>query len=234
MNQEAIWEHFQNEGVAAFRSALPRLEFLVRRLEPGERALNVGVGSGLLERLATVRGVDIWSLDPSERAIMAIRSSLSMGDRARVGYSQDLPFDDDSFDAVVLTEVLEHLEHTVFRQTLAEVKRVLRPGGRLIGTVPAREKLEDSMVVCPACTHKFHRWGHQASFDVEALQAALGPDLIAETVEERFFNEWHSASLPRRASGLLKKLLSWAGLGPYGIARNIYFVARKPGRTDAA
>jgi SAM-dependent methyltransferase len=229
MNQDAIWDHFQNEGLNAFSQASPRLEYLVRRLKPGERVLNVGVGSGHLEHLAAAKGVEIWALDPNERSSEKLRNGLGIGQRAQVGYSQDMPFPDGHFDSVIMSEVLEHLEAEVREKTLAEVRRVLRPGGRLIGTVPARERLDESEVVCPNCEHHFHRWGHQASFDVPAMAATLQRNFEIETVHERFFNEWDSAGWVRRAGGLLKKFLSWRAIGPYGVARNIFFVARKAG-----
>lgn len=229
MNQDLIWDHFQNEGVEAFSGASPRLQFLARRLKPGERALNIGVGSGELERLAANRGVDVWALDPSERAIARLREKLSLGERAQVGYGQNIPFPENKFDTVVMTEVLEHLESLVRDSTLEEVRRILRPGGRLIGTVPARERLQDSQVVCPNCDHHFHRWGHQATFDVGSLTALLARYFRPETVEEHFFNEWESVGWTRRALGLVKKFLSSRGIGTYGVARNIYFVARKDG-----
>lgn len=227
MNQDVIWDHFQNEGVAAFNQSNARLEFLVRRLKAGERALNIGVGSGLLEALAARNSVEIWSLDPSQRAIEQVRASLGLGDHAQAGYSQNLPFADDKFDVVIMTEVLEHLDPEVCEKSLSEVRRVLKIGGRLIGTVPARERLADSEVVCPNCEHHFHRWGHQASFDVHSLTALLEREFEVETVDERFFNEWKSVGWFRRLTGLLKKFLSWRGLGTYGIARNLFFVAHK-------
>lgn len=227
MNQEAIWDHFQNEGVAAFDRANPRLEFLVRRLRPGERALNIGVGSGVLEYLSDARGVEIWALDPSERAIEKLRESLPVGQRAQAGYSQDLPFPDRHFDTVIMSEVLEHLDEKVRRATFIEVNRVLKPGGRFIGTVPARERLADNAVVCPNCEHHFHRWGHQASFDIASMTALLECFFAVEAIHERFFNEWDSTSWSRRITGLLKKFLSWRGIGTYGVARSIFFVVRK-------
>jgi len=233
MNQDVIWEHFQNEGVEAFANAAPRLEFLVRKMRAGERVLNVGVGSGVLEALAARKGVEVWALDPSERSIAALRDNLGIGDHARSGYGQDMPFDDDHFDTVVMTEVIEHLENDVRDQTLGEVVRVLKPGGRLIGTVPAREVLAESEVVCPHCSHHFHRWGHHSSYDRNAMAALLRRYLAVELVEERFFNEWDRVGWGRRATGLLKRFLSWRGLGTYGTARNLYFVARKPAEARA-
>ena len=225
MNQDVIWDHFQNEGVNAFLGADPRLEFLARKLRPGERVLNIGVGSGVLERIAAAKGVDIWALDPSDRAIARVRRELDLGERAQAGYSQDMPFPAKQFDAVVMSEVVEHLDLDILDQTLAEVSRVLRPGGRFIGTVPARERLEESEVVCPHCQHHFHRWGHRSSFNVASMRALLEPRFEIETVHERFFNEWDSVGWNRRLGGLVKKLLSWRGMGSYGVARNIFFVA---------
>lgn len=227
MNQDLIWDHFQNEGVASFHGATPRLEFLVRQLRRGERVLNIGVGSGQLEMLAERKGVEIWALDPGERAIERLRGLLSLGERAQRGYSQQIPFPDGHFGAVIMTEVLEHLDDDVRGRSLIEVRRVLKAGGRLIGTVPARERLHESDVICPDCGHQFHRWGHKAAFDVPAMIKFLEGALAVETVHERFFNEWDSVGWGRRATGLVKKLLSWWGLGTYGVARNIYFAARK-------
>lgn len=227
MSQDVIWDHFQNEGAAAFDGATARLEFLVRRLRAGERALNIGIGAGTLEALATRKGVEIFAIDPSERAVAQLRRKLALGDRAQVGYADRAPFPSDHFDAIVMTEVLEHLEPETRAATLDEVHRLLRPNGRFLGTVPARERLEALEVVCPNCSHHFHRWGHQSSFSVESLSALLSQRFVVSTVHERFFNEWQSAGWHRRGAGLIKKFLSWRGIGPYGIARNIYFCARK-------
>ena len=226
MNQDAIWDHFQNEGADLFVVARPRLEFLVRQLRRGERALNIGAGSGDLERLGTERGVEMWSLDPNARAVERLRTSLGLGERAQAGYSQEMPFPDAHFDAVVMSEVVEHLEPEILSRTLDELKRVLKPGGRFIGTVPANEDLDSQLVVCPSCAHQFHRWGHRTSFTVQSLSQLLETRFRVEKVEERFFNDWYGAGVKQRAAGLVKKFLSWAGMGPYRVARGLYFVAR--------
>ena len=189
--------------------------------------MNIGVGNGMLEKLAVAKEVDIWSLDPNERAIEYLRTALSLGEKAKVGYCQSMPFSDEDFDVVVMSEVLEHLDVEVFEATLAEIGRVLRPGGRFIGTVPARERLEDSTVVCPQCGAKFHRWGHKRSFDVSTLETALKQYLLVNSVHEKFFIDWKSVGWWRKLQGLVKKFLSWRGIGTYGICRNIFFFAHK-------
>lgn len=226
-DQQKIWDHFQIEGVESFSQSQGRLEFLVRSLRPSTRVLNIGVGNGTLESMAARKGVDIWSLDPSDRAIANLRKKLSLGERAQVGFCQSMPFPDGHFDVVVMSEVLEHLDEEIFKATLAEVRRVLRAGGRFIGTVPAREKLESSLVICPHCGVQFHRWGHKQSFDVNRLSSALGEYFLVKRVVERFFIDWESVGLWRKFQGLIKKFLSWRGVGTYGIGRNIFFSAQK-------
>lgn len=227
IGQEKIWEHFQNEGIDSFSQSRGRLEFLARRLSPATRVLNIGVGNGVLESLAMNKGVEIWSLDPSERAIDRLRQSLGVEERAQVGYSQAMPFADSHFDAVVMSEVLEHLDDATLEATLDEVYRVLRAGGLFMGTVPARENLADSLVVCPDCGVQFHRWGHKRNFDIDRLTTILTGRFSIGEVSERFFIDWESVGWWRKLQGIIKKLLSWRGIGTYGACRNIFFLVQK-------
>lgn len=228
MDQTKIWEHFQNEGIDSFSQNRGRQEFLVRRLQPGMRVLNIGVGNGALESLAINKKVDIWSLDPGAKSIDRLRQAIDIGEKAQVGYSQALPFPDSYFDAIVMSEVLEHLSDTVLEATLDEVHRVLRTGGVFLGTVPARENLAESLVVCPDCGLQFHRWGHNRTFDIDSLSAILATRFSISEVYERFFIDWESVGWWRRLQGLIKKLLSEFGIGTYGVCRNIFFSVHKP------
>ena len=234
VDQGKIWEHFQNEGIDSFSQSRGRLEFLVRRLAPGLRVLNIGVGNGTFEALSLRKGLDVWSLDPSERAIARLRQELALGEKAQVGFSQNIPFPDEHFDAVIMSEVLEHLDDLVLEATLSEIHRVLRRDGMFLGTVPARENLADSHVVCPHCAHQFHRWGHQRTFDVAGLSRALNHKFRLVEVGEHFFIDWSSVGWWRKLQGLVKKLLSWRGIGTYGVCRNIFFLVRKLAKTSMA
>ncbi|MBI3892318.1 MAG: class I SAM-dependent methyltransferase, partial [Candidatus Wallbacteria bacterium] len=160
MKQDAIWDYFQNDGRAVFQHSRPRLRYLARQLTPGQRVLNIGVGGGVFEEAAIARGLDVHCVDPSERAIEELRSRLSLGDKARVGRGQSIPFSDASFDAIVVSEVMEHLADDALFPMVREIGRVLGPGGLLLGTVPSCEDLTDQQVVCPDCSKVFHRWGH--------------------------------------------------------------------------
>lgn len=198
MDQHRIWDHFQTTRVNSFGHARGRyasMAALARRRNGGDggRVLNIGVGPGTLERLLLQRGWQVASLDPSEAAVSALRP---LGVDARCGYAQTMDFADTSFDVVVASEVLEHITPTIRRQVLAEIARVLAPGGWLVGSVPYREVLADQEVICPDCGKVFHRWGHVSSFDLPDLSAELGAVFDAPHCRRLSFVDWSAARAP--------------------------------------
>lgn len=225
MDQDVIWDVFQNELSDTFRDSRYRLEFLVRRLRSGSRVLDVGVGDGSLVKLAIAKSVDIHALDPSERSIEALRATYRLGDRARAGRIEQIPFNSDSFDAVIVSEVLEHLTDEVLAAGLMEIHRVLRRGGEILGTVPARERLEDQTVVCPCCGNRFHRWGHVQSFHAERMRDVLSPPFEVLEVYERCFWNPSQFSLKERLEYAVKQFLWDRGFHRIGDA--LFFRARK-------
>ncbi len=227
MDQDKIWDHFQNSPDAegkTFQSD-SRYRFLADQVQPGKRVLNIGVGRGGLESLLLGKGAKVFSLDPSEDSIRHLRARLNMGEQARAGYSQAIPFGDRSFDLVIMSEVLEHLSQEVLLQTVAECHRVLDQGGTFMGTVPADEDLAENEVVCPDCGKVFHRWGHVQSFDRARLTNTLATHFSALQVQRRYFGNWRTLNWKGKTSHVLKVLLM--GLGIHGSAENFYFTGRK-------
>ena len=175
VNQEKIWDYFQVEAVDNFDDAVPRLDYLFRqalKLSGGQsiRVLNIGIGNGWLERKCARQGFETHALDPSA-ATVEVLSDPAID--ARVGSIHQIPYPDDHFDAIFCSEVLEHLDNVTLSSGLAEILRVLKRGGHMIGTVPFDEDLATGRVVCPNCGNKFHRWGHQRSFTKSTLTAEL-------------------------------------------------------------
>lgn len=104
---------------------------------PGPRVLDAGAGQGTMSVRLERHGFEVTSTDVSETAVELLRERL-----AGEVYQADLtalPFEDGRFDGVVLGEVLEHVQKD--REALAEVARVLTPGGVLALSVPANPKL---------------------------------------------------------------------------------------------
>ncbi|HYP67635.1 MAG TPA: class I SAM-dependent methyltransferase, partial [Thiobacillaceae bacterium] len=164
------------------------------------------------------------SLDPGEAAINRLREQYALGDRAKVGFSQAMPFPDRQFDAVVMSEVLEHLTDDILRATFVEVRRVLKPGGRFIGTVPADENLLDYRIVCPHCGELFHRWGHVQSFDEGRLRAMLSEQFHSVKSSRHFFADIRTLNWKGRITWGFKKLL--VELGVKGGGETFSFSAR--------
>jgi SAM-dependent methyltransferase len=188
--------------------------------------LNIGVGDASFEALAAAAGHDLSTLDPSAQAIA--RLAQARGEtRCRVGYSQAIPWSDGSFECVVMSEVLEHLDDATLAATVREVRRVLTPGGRFIGTVPADEDLALNQTVCPHCGIRFHRFGHLRSFSSEAVRAALaGGGFARPRVVRRSFPDFSK----RSPLALAKSCASWV-LGRLGerIADPHYYFEASPG-----
>jgi len=225
MNQEKIWAYFQNEGVASFEAALPRYSYLLKglrkHLKSPATVLNIGVGSGKLESLLLEAGYSVAALDPDASAIGRL---VSMGVDARTGVADQLPFDGGSFDAVIASEVLEHLDDDDCVRTAAEILRVLKPGGYFLGTVPYREQLEDNLTVCPHCGQRFHRWGHRQTFNESRLSALLNDGFESVNLSKRSFVAW-SISPMRLLKGSVKWLLG--RMGEQIASPRFYFECRK-------
>jgi len=142
-----------------------------------------------------------------------------------VGYSQNIPFESESFDCVIMTEVLEHLSDEELELTLVEVRRVLKPNGRFLGTVPADENLELNKVVCPFCGKVFHRWGHMQSFSKERLYKLLAGKFSRVSISRHYFFYWRELNWKGKASALLK--LGLLKVGVAGSDTTFFFQAYK-------
>ncbi|SDJ02603.1 Methyltransferase domain-containing protein [Nonomuraea jiangxiensis] len=100
----------------------------------GRRVLDAGCGSGPLSAALRERGAVVTGIDSSAGMLALARRRLGDDvDLQVVDVRDPLPFADDSFDDVVASLVLHYLED--WGPTLAEMRRVLRPGGRLIASV---------------------------------------------------------------------------------------------------
>ena len=108
-----------------------RIPLIVGAVGRGKRVLDLGCRSGALTRHFlegnSVVGLDV---DPA-----ALEKAAALGiEPVQANVEEPLPFEDASFDVVVAGELFEHLQ---FPDALVrEVRRVLRPGGVLAGSVP--------------------------------------------------------------------------------------------------
>ncbi|HET7743330.1 MAG TPA: class I SAM-dependent methyltransferase [Gaiellaceae bacterium] len=108
-----------------------RIPLFKTAIGTGKRVLDLGCRSGALTR-HFLEGNEVLGLDV-DAAALAKAAELGI-EPVQANVEEPLPFEDATFDAVVAGELLEHLQ---FPDALvAEARRVLRPGGALVGSVP--------------------------------------------------------------------------------------------------
>jgi SAM-dependent methyltransferase len=114
-------------------------------LAPGDRVLDLGCGAGRHAFECYRRGAQVVALDRNAEEIAEVRkwfAAMAEAGEAPAGASAvamegdalALPFEDGTFDKVIISEVMEHIPDD--RAVLAEMVRVLKPGGLIAVTVP--------------------------------------------------------------------------------------------------
>jgi len=121
------YEQYSPAGLGAGR--LPLVENL--------SVLEVGFGSGELLRALMERGNRVFGVDAGRDIVESARQA-GLGPVFHVDVSEEnLPFDENAFDAVYCYETFEHLTNPY--RLFVEVRRVLKPCGRLFFSVPSQE-----------------------------------------------------------------------------------------------
>ena len=99
------------------------------------RILDVGSGEGSFARQLANAGASVMGIDPNPEAVVKSEALVPDG-RFSVGYAEDLPFADSSFDMVVFVNALHHVPAPVMETALIEASRVLDACGFLVVIEP--------------------------------------------------------------------------------------------------
>jgi len=115
---------------------------LLDAFPPGSRILEVGCGSGRDAAFLLSRGYEIVATDASPSMIAeAVRLHPELEGRLIWhGLPGPLPFNDGSFDGAFTMALLMHLSREAIALSFREVARVIRPGGRLLFSIPDHRK----------------------------------------------------------------------------------------------
>lgn len=149
-------------------------------LAPGDRVLDLGCGAGRHAFECYRRGAQVVALDQNGEEIREVakwfaamreagEAPAGATATAMEGNALALPFPDESFDVVIISEVMEHIPDD--KGVLAEMVRVLKPGGRIAITVPryGPEK------VCWSLSDAYHEveGGHIRIYKADELLAKI-------------------------------------------------------------
>lgn len=160
----------------AFREKLLGLA----RLKTGEAVLDVGCGTGTLA-IAAKRHVGptgtVYGIDASPEMIAkADKKARKAGVEIafKNGFAQSLPFPDAQFDVVLTTLMLHHLHRKAREELAVEMRRVLKPGGRVLavdfgGTEQEKKGFLD---------HFHHRHGHVSPVDIIDVLSKAGLEIV--------------------------------------------------------
>lgn len=134
---------------------------------PGEvrSVLDVGCGNGVFTNLVETNRFKV-GLDLSRVALEYVTALRLQANATR------LPFANNSFDASLSMEMLEHLPFPIYQSALNELVRVSRR--YILVTVPYDENLKYNRVICPICMCAFHPYHHVRRYQPSAFETMFG------------------------------------------------------------
>ena len=194
-----------------------RSGLLAREAGAGERVLDLGCGAGDFLALLQDRGATQVGVELSERALERARRRAPHAELHLVAEDAAIPLAHGSIDLVWCSEVIEHVADV--GGLLAEVRRVLRPGGRILLTTPFHGRVKGAALALARFDSHFDPLGQHLRFftasslrrsleaarlDVANVSSARGLPLLRETLVARAIRPGaqplRSAARARRAS----------------------------------
>ena len=137
--------------------------------------LDAGCGNGWASKKLIPHGKKVISMDISstnpERAVEELPNENHAGLIADV---YNLPLKADSIDCIIASEILEHVPDP--KLFITRLITVLKPGGKLIITVPYKERIE--YYLCVHCNKPTPKSAHLHSFDEKTFKELIPPDRV--------------------------------------------------------
>ncbi len=121
------------------------INHFLQELPPGEalRILDIGCGTGnytdLFQKVTKTRQYQLYAIEPSEGMLSKARQKNSRI-TFRQASAEEIPFEDDFFDFVYMTDVIHHVPD--IRRMFAEIQRVLKPQGRVCIFTQSHRQIE--------------------------------------------------------------------------------------------
>lgn len=157
---EDVWADLPSDPTPWAWDARRRL--LLDDVRPGDRVLDLGCGAGRFVAALRAAGADPVGVEVTEAALERARRVAPGADLRRAEPDGSLPLAHGSVDLVWCSEVLEHVADT--GHLLLEARRVLRPGGRLLVTVPFHGRVQAALIALSRFESHFDPLGEHLRF----------------------------------------------------------------------
>ena len=177
-----------------------RRPLLLAEARPGERVLDLGCGAGRFVAALHDAGADPVGIELAEAALERARRNAPGTDFKLVEPDGSLPLEHASVDLVWCSEVLEHVADTEY--LLLEVRRVLRPGGRLLVTVPFHGRVKGALIAFARFDAHFDPLGQHLRF---YTASSLASTLRASGFEDVRVRAWGAPLLRTGLTGWARR-----------------------------
>jgi SAM-dependent methyltransferase len=151
------WESFKSEALnGKIEKVIESIPFDVKSI------LDIGCGNGLITNQLANK-YEVTAVDRSEQALKFVKTKKIQAS------ASNIPLNDNSFDLVFSSELLEHLPDDILNGTVSEINRLSKK--YIFITVPNNENPDKLLIQCPECKYIFNSPNHLRSFDVNKLKS---------------------------------------------------------------
>ena len=181
------FDYFQVRESGTEHSEKRVREYIISHL-PGKskKILDVGCGKAWVAELCCPKNIEVVSMDIAlTNVVKALEKYPFDNHSAVVADVFTLPFNENSFDCIIASEIIEHVVYPdIFIKNLM---RILKPGGVIIVTTPYKEKLQYSL--CIHCNKSTPQHAHIHSFDENILAKLYNNNDVASFEYKTFGNK---------------------------------------------
>lgn len=206
-----LWNYLQSEEKnSVFSGAKYRLDLVksvINEKISSGKGVEIGLGDGYLITGLIDGGYDMHGVDLSEVSVHRLSERFGKKASFSIQNFNDLNFKKETFDFLVASEVIEHLNDDDLDLSIKESYRVLKTGGFVLFTVPGDEDIDKNKVFCPHCDEYFHIVGHKQSFSKKRLETILSHYGFKDVSVKKFVEIEEGAKLPKKIMNRTKNLL---------------------------
>ena len=208
--------------MARYQAMRPFIEGLKSDAHP-VKILDVGSGEGYLHHFLSDLVTEFWGIECDETRFQTCQSMGYQMNNFNVE-KQPFPYENDFFDAVVASHIIEHLYHPEI--ALKELYRVLKPGGVIIIGVPMQPWLVSKILHLKEKLFPTVWWGHHQFFCMSSLRKFLHNLQVEDIRGFRLFSARQQLTLEDKL--WFYKISTWFGKRFPNLSPEINAVIRKP------